>query len=125
LWRTTSSTFDVTYPDRASAQEAVKRHCGSDYHEIVAVEELVATDLGLTRSAPDDGTEVAQRINQQSDVSVVDPSNSMTPKERISPLPVQMPWAAGGSVPRLQTEWPLTGMRDWRSILILIKERLS
>jgi hypothetical protein len=39
--------FDVTYPDRASAQEAVKRHLGigADY-EVVAVEELVATDLG-------------------------------------------------------------------------------
>ena len=40
-------SFDVTYPDRASAQEAVKRHFGTfaDY-EVVAVEELVATDLG-------------------------------------------------------------------------------
>ena len=39
--------FDVTYPDRASAQEAVKRHLGpgADY-EVLAVEELVATDLG-------------------------------------------------------------------------------
>jgi hypothetical protein len=39
--------FDVTYPDRAAAQEAVKRHLGSggDY-EVVAVDELVATDLG-------------------------------------------------------------------------------
>ena len=39
--------FDVTYPDRASAQEAVKRYLGTgaDY-EVVAVEELVATDLG-------------------------------------------------------------------------------
>lgn len=39
--------FDVTYPDRASAQEAVKKHFGTfaDY-EVVAVEELLATDLG-------------------------------------------------------------------------------
>jgi hypothetical protein len=39
--------FDVTYPDRSTAEEAVKRYLGTgaDY-EIVAVEELVATDLG-------------------------------------------------------------------------------
>ena len=39
--------FDVTYSDRSSAEEAVKRHLGTgvDY-EVVAVEELVATDLG-------------------------------------------------------------------------------
>ena len=39
--------FDVTYPDRASAQEAVKRHFGTfaDY-EVVAAEKLVASDLG-------------------------------------------------------------------------------
>lgn len=41
------ATFDVTYPDRSSAEVAVKRHLGTgpDY-EVVAVEELVATDLG-------------------------------------------------------------------------------
>ena len=38
--------FDVTYPDRASAQDAVKRHCAPGDSEVVAVEELVATDLG-------------------------------------------------------------------------------
>ena len=38
--------FDVTYPDRASAQEAVERQCGPGDFEVVAVEELVATDLG-------------------------------------------------------------------------------
>ncbi len=39
--------FDVTYPDRASAEEAVKRHlgAGADY-ELVTMDELVATDLG-------------------------------------------------------------------------------
>jgi hypothetical protein len=37
--------FDVTCPYRASAQEAVKRQCGTGDCEIVAVEELVATDL--------------------------------------------------------------------------------
>ena len=39
-------SFDMTYTDRASAQKAVKRHCGPGDFEVIAVEELLATDLG-------------------------------------------------------------------------------